>query len=271
MITAETPQIFDRALLRRRRPRLALNFARHDFLHHEIAERLLERRADVQRPLPRVLELGCHDGLITQTLRTGGAQVIAAECDAAFLRSITAPTVVMDDELLPFAAGAFDCIISNLHLHSVNDLPGLLAQCHRALAADGLFLATILGGATLWQLRQCLYEAEQQVTGGISPRIAPFVALQAAAGLLQRVGFELPVADNEVIDVTYPDALALMRDLRGMGFGNALTDRMRQPTRRAVFAAATALYAEKFPAAEGGVTATFDVIYLHGWTSPAAR
>lgn len=271
MTASATPQIFDRALLRRRRPRLALNFARYDFLHHEIAERLLERRADVQRPLSRVLELGCHDGLMTQTLRAGGAQVVAAECDPAFLRGITAPTVVMDDELLPFAAGVFDCIISNLHLHSVNDLPGLLVQCRRALAADGVFLATMLGGATLWQLRQCLYEAEQQVTGGVSPRIAPFVALQAAAGLLQRAGFELPVADNEVIAVTYPDAWALMRDLRGMGLGNALTDRLRRPTRRAVFVAASALYAEKFPAPEGGITATFDVVYLHGWTPPEPR
>lgn len=261
-----TPQIFDRAVLRQRRARLAQGFARHDFLHHEIAERLLERRADVQRALPRVLELGCHDGTITQALRAGGAQVVAAEPGGAFLRGIAAPTVILDDEFLPFAPGVFDLVISNLHLHTVNDLPGLLTQCRRMLAPGGLFLAALLGGTTLWQLRQCLYEAEQNVTGGISPRIAPFVALQAAAGLLQRAEFDLPVADHEVIAVTYPDALALMRDLRGMGFGNALTDRLRRPTRRAVFAAAAALYAAKFPAEDGGVTATFEIIYLHGWT-----
>lgn len=262
---SETPQIFDRAMLRRRRLRLAQGFFRHDFLHHEIADRLLERRADVKLPLRRVLDLGCHDGVITASLRAAGAQVVAAEPDAAFLRGISAPTVILDEELLPFAPGAFDLIISNLHLHTVNDLPGLLAQCRRILAPEGMFLAAMLGGATLWQLRQCLYEAEQAVVGGISPRVAPFAALPTAAALLQRAGFELPVADNETINVAYPDAFALMRDLRGMGFGNVLTDRLRRPTRRAVFAAAAAIYVEKFPDQDGGVMATFEVIYLHGW------
>ncbi|MGB4100916.1 MAG: methyltransferase domain-containing protein [Alphaproteobacteria bacterium] len=261
----ETPLIFDRRLLRRRRARLAESFARHDFLHHEVASRLLERHADVRHALPRVLELGCHDGTITATLRAAGAHVVAAEPDAAFLHGISAPTVVLDDEFLPFASQVFNLIISNLHLHVVNDLPGILVQCRRALLPEGMFLASMLGGETLWQLRQCLYEAEQSVMGGVSPRVAPFVTLPTAAMLLQRAGFALPVVDHERIEVTYPDAFALMRDLRGMGFGNCLTARLRYPTRRAVFSMAAEFYARKFTDSSGGIAATFDVIYLHGW------
>jgi hypothetical protein len=128
----------------------------------------------------------------------------------------------------------------------------------------------MLGGETLHELRQCLMEAELAETGGASPRISPMVGLRDAAGLLQRASFALPVADVETLTVTYPDTLALMRDLRGMGEGNALATRARRPTSRAVIARTAALYAERFGAADGRITATFQALFLTGW-APAAN
>ena len=55
------------------------------------------------------------------------------------------------------------------------------------------------------------------VAGGVSPRVSPFAEIKDAGGLLQRAGFALPVVDSDVITVTYSDAFALMRELRGHG------------------------------------------------------
>jgi SAM-dependent methyltransferase len=125
-------------------------------------------------------------------------------------------TLVADEELLPFAPGSFDLVISDLSLHWVNDLPGclLVRQC---LKPDGLFLASLFGTGTLQELRTALMEAELAETGGASPRVSPFADLRDAAGLLQRAGFALPVADVDTVTVTYGDFFALLRDLRGMG------------------------------------------------------
>lgn len=265
------PQIFDRCLLRQRRRRAAGHFLQHDFLHRLAAESLLERHADILVPLPRVLELGCHDGWIAKTLQEQGAQLVATELVSAWLHSLAIPSVVADEEALPFARASFDCIISNLNFHSVNDLPGVLAQCHQALAPGGLMLAALLGGETLRELRHCLYQAEQEVMGGVSPRVAPAITLDSAAALLQRAGFALPVADHDVIDVTYPDAFALMHELRGMGLTNILQERRRGMTVRAVFSRMAALYASRYPAAGGGITARFELIYLHGWAAKPAN
>ena len=173
--------------------------------------------------------------------------------------------VTADEEFLPFAANSFDLIVSNLSLHWVNDLPGTLAQIKWALRPGGLFLAALLGGQTLIELRTCLMEAELAVAQGASLRVSPRIDLPTAAGLLQRAGFELPVADHETLTLTYPDAYALMRDLRGMGEANACLQRLKRPTRRAVLFEAARLYRERFVTMDGRISATFEVIFLHGW------
>ena len=134
-----------------------------------------------------------------------------------------------------------------------------------AFCLDGLFLGAMLGGATLWQLRQALAAAESEIEDGLSPRVSPFADLADAAGLLQRAGFALPVADGETIDVEYDGALELMRELSAMGEGNLVVERRRGLARRATFIRAAEIYRERFTQASGRVAASFDVLFLHGW------
>ena len=156
-------------------------------------------------------------------------------------------------------------MIHALCLHWANDPVGQLVQCRRALRPDGLFLGVLFGGQTLAELRACLAESEVSVTGGLSPRVLPMAEIRDLGGLLQRAGFALPVADSATRTVTYADAGRLMTDLRAMGEANALEGRLRRPTRRGVFAQAAMRYAAGFPAPEGRIRATFEMIFLTGW------
>lgn len=265
----ESAIVFDRALVRRHRDRAASGMAGHDFLFAEIGDRLLDRLDDVTHRFPLALDLGCRHGLLGRLLKGRGGVRHFLQCDlsASMLRAAGAfgPVVQADEEALPFKEESLDLVLSNLALHWVNDLPGALIQINRALKPDGLFLAAIFGGNTLHELRACLTEAELAETGGISPRISPFADLRDAAGLLQRAGFALPVADAETVTVTYPDMGKLMADLRAMGEGNAVLQRLKRPTRRTVLAHAAALYAARYGAEGGRITATFQVLFLTGW------
>ncbi len=171
-----------------------------------------------------------------------------------------------DEEALPFGEATFDLVTSLLSLHWVNDLPGALAQIRLALKPDRLFLAAMLGGETLKELRQALAEAEIAVEGGLSPRVSPFAGVRDAGGLLQRAGFALPVVDTETLTVVYSDPLKLIADLRAMGETNAINERRRSLTRRATLLEAADRYRKAFADAEGRVPATFQVIYLTGWS-----
>jgi len=275
-----TPEVFDRRQVRRQRDRAAPHFAAHDFLVREVAERLTERLEEVTRRFPCALELGGRDGALSRTLhgangRRGGIErLVRCDLSEAMLRRATAepgPSVVADAEALPFQAGSFDLVLSLLDLHWANDLPGALIQVRRALRPDGMFLGALLGGETLNELRAVLLIAEAEVSGGASPRVAPKVDVRDAGALLQRAGFALPMVDADTITVTYPDALALMRDLRGMGEGNAVVGRLHRFTRRMVLLRAAALYAERHGDADGRLPATFQVLYLTGWAPHASQ
>lgn len=262
--------VFDRRLVRRHRDRAAVRLAEHGYLFAEVAERLADRLDDVTRAFPIALDLGCHGGALANALgRRGGIETLV-QCDlsVAMARLAAAdgrPTLAADEEALPFAPASFDLVLSALNLHWVNDLPGALIQINRALKPDGLFLAALLGGRTLSELREALLEAEVAEAGGASPRLSPLADIRDLGNLLQRAGFALPVVDADTITVSYPDALALMRDLRGMGETNAVHTRPRGATRRATLVRAAAIYAERFARADGRVPATFEVLYLTAW------
>lgn len=269
-MTQSESMLFDSLLLRQRRNRAAARRDDSDFLFREVADRLLDRVQDVARRFDWALDIGARDGTVGAGLMAMGKvdRVIALDPSPGFaMRAAQAGQFALagDWEALPFADGKVDLVTSNLALHWANDLPGALVQANRALKPDGLFQAAILGGETLWELRDCLMAAELEETGGVSPRISPMVDLRDAAGLLQRAGFALPVADLDRITVRYADLFRLMGDLRAMGEANAVLSRLKRPTGRRVFLRAAQIYADRHADAEGRIPATFDIIHLHGW------
>jgi SAM-dependent methyltransferase len=270
MTDSDSMMVFDRALVRRRRDRAAPSLAGHSFLFDHVAAMLADRLLDVSRRFPVALDLGCHDGALARALGGTGRvdTLVQADLSPALARSAAAngrPTLACDEELLPFGDGTLDLVLSNLSLHWVNDLPGALLQIRQALRPDGLFLAAMLGAGTLAELRTALVEAETELLGGASPRLSPFADLRDAAGLLQRAGFALPVADAETVTVTYENAFRLFADLRGMGETNAGLNRNPATPPRAFWPTVAARYAERFAEPDGRIPATFQVLFLAGW------
>ena len=259
--------IFDRALLVRRRDRVAAGAQGHEFLLARVADDLIERLAAVQRRFPVTLNLGAYHGLLARRLRQvpGVEIVVDAEPSWRLLAQCDSPRVQAGEEALPFRDQSLDLVVSGLSLHLVNDLPGALVQIRRALKPDGLFLAALLGGNTLAELRHALLEAEEALEGGASPRVAPFADVRDLGALLQRARFALPVVDADTVTVTYADPLALMREVRAMGAANALSARRRAPLRRATLMRARALYQERFGLPNGRVPATFEIVTLTAW------
>jgi SAM-dependent methyltransferase len=256
---SDAARVFDRALGRRRLTR-ALAAGYPDFLLRRAAEDLEERLAAVLRRFERAADLGSPLPLAVPVL-AGKAESVLHMAEAPGGRS----DWVGDLERLPLAAASLDLCASLLALQGVNDLPGALIQIRRALRPDGLFIGCLLGGRTLHELRQVLLEAEAETAGGASPRIAPFADLRDLGSLLQRAGFALPVVDSEVVTVRYRDVFGLLRDLRALGWGNALEARRRTGLRRDTLMRAAALYAERHADADGRLRATFEIVWLSGW------
>ncbi len=261
------PPIFDRCLLALRRNRAAPGAGAHGFLLDRVAGDLAERLAIVRREFPVAVNLGAYHGLLSRRIRRlpNIGTVVDAELSARLLAICDGPCVLADEEALPFAPASLDLVVSALSLQLVNDLPGCLAQVRRALKPDGLFLAALLGGATLSELRQAWLEAEDEVTGGASPRVAPFADVREAGALLQRAGFALPVVDSDTVTVIYASPLAVMADVKAMGASNALAARRRIPVTRRLMSRACEIYKQRFQRKDGRVPATFEILTLTAW------
>jgi SAM-dependent methyltransferase len=265
--------LFDRPLLRRRRARFAGELTRHDFLLGQVAAEIAERVGAILRDFPLVVDLGAHLGLLGRKMAElpSVGQVVYAESAPALAALCPRPSVACDEELLPFRDASLNLVVSGLALHRVNDLPGTLIQVRRALKPDGLLMAALLGARSLHELRAALLEAEAEEEGGASPHIAPFGDVREYGALLQRAGFALPVADSDTLRVTYPDPRALMREVRIMGGGNVLATRRKRPLHRRTLERAEALYRARHATQDGGVGATFEIVYLTGWAPHASQ
>ncbi len=264
------PRLFDRVLHRRRLDRAAARFFTADFLKARAAADAVERLESIMRSFPLAVDLGARRGAFARALAISPARervgtLIETDLSLPMLAGRPGLRAQIDEERLPFADESVDLVVSTLALHWANDLPGVLIQIRRALRPDGLFLGSLLGGDTLTELRQCLVQAEAELSDGAGLRVSPFADVQAAAGLLQRAGLALPVADVDRVTARYAHPLALIADLKAMGETNVLTDRARRPLSRAVLARACDLYREQFAQADGRVIATFDIVTLTGW------
>src|SRR3954469_24122600 len=245
------PVLFDRALLRARQDR-ARRLEPATFLLDRVAEDMADRLAAVAREFADAAEIWTPGDLLRKPL---------ADRFKSIRRIAPGET-----EALPLPPESLDLAVSALAFQFVNDLPGVLAQIRRTLRPDGLLLAAMVGGDTLTELRQAFAEAEAECEGGVSPRVAPFADLRDIGSLLQRAGFALPVTDVDSVVVRYDNAFALMEDLRRMGATNVLIERRRTPTRRATLLRMAQIYAERFSDPDGRIRATFEVIWLSGWS-----
>lgn len=253
--------IFSQSARRAKRQRAHKgDWAGADFVHARMAADVVDRLETILRRFDNALFAGA-----------AAAHVKAALTDAADVAKVTlsdevaaADHIVAAPTELPFDDGQFDLVVSAMALHAVSDVPGALREARRVLKPDGLFIASFPGEETLRELRTALRDAEASVTGGVAPRVSPFIAVKDGGALLQHAGFALPVADVVHLPVSYSQPTNLFQDLRHTGETSALTNGPKGAMRRDVFAALIkALEAQRD--ASGDIPMTVDLVTLTGW------
>ncbi|MEM6464306.1 MAG: methyltransferase domain-containing protein [Pseudomonadota bacterium] len=266
----EAAPLFNTDLIRRNRLR-ALGGAPDgsDFLLKTVCNEIADRLNAVERDFSTSISLHAGSSELASLLADSGKTRVVGcvEQDIAMLAGHATDhwRVVTDFELFPFAEASIGLVVSPFNLGLTNDLPGMLAQINRSLLPDGLLLAALPGAGTLSELRDALMTAEEELTGGASPRVVPFADIRDCGALLQRAGFALPVVDTQALTVRYDNIFALMHDLRNMGMANPLHARSRRPASRQCFLRAAEIYMQRYSDADGRIRATFKFIHMSGW------
>ena len=256
------------------RNRIANNSKEYDYLFDEVNKRLFERLSIIKRKFNNVLELGSRTGNTINFFNTRKdiKNLLITDLSKDMLLQAKQKNfrekkyfINLNESNLPFKNKKFNLVFSNLYLHWSNDFLMNLNEIYRVLKPDGVFLCSIFGSETLKELKYSLCTAEEKITKNITPRVSPFIKLQDAGSLLQKVGFQLPVIDKDTIKILYNDLFSLMRDLRGMGESNSLINRKKNFTTKKIFNLANNIYKENF-SEKRKIYATFEIFYLIGWS-----
>jgi SAM-dependent methyltransferase len=255
--------IFDPNAVRRHRERAASRLSAVRPVLDQLAGELLDRLDDTSRHFTRALDFGGR-GAVAPALIARGMAVDSADFSPAMAGLAGGkPLLLRDENDFGLAPQTYDLAVAHLSLHWINDLPGALIQLRRALKPEGLLLASVPVLGTLAELRAALLDAEEALTGGVSPRVSPFPELRDCAGLLQRAGFALPVADVQETTLQYANPLALLHELRDAGETNAVAARDRRMPPRALFPLALS----RLPQRDGRAQVTLRLAVLTGWAS----
>jgi NADH dehydrogenase [ubiquinone] 1 alpha subcomplex assembly factor 5 len=264
-MTQTAAQIFDRKLLLKNRARSIKKIAEADFLYNETAARMAEQFGfNIKKNFRTILEIGAKNSLIYDFLHKAlkAPKYYVSDFSEQVLTQHKCPQkILFDEEILPIKKNSLDLVVSNLNLHTVNDLVGTLAQIKRTLKKNGLFFGSFFGAQTLKELRIALMEAEIELSNSASPRIHPFIDAQSGASLLQRVLFDEPTSSTETIQVKYENIFDLMHDLKNMGEGNIMLKRQKNIPNKKLFKLAN----EKFLQNNPSGLVTFEIIFLTGW------
>ncbi|GAA5930289.1 hypothetical protein JCM3775_004353 [Rhodotorula graminis] len=269
--------VFDRDLKRNQRNRAARHVQRSrltDYVKDDVAQSMVDRLLDIKRRYPLVLDVGSGPGFLAKHLDPeitqkvvmvdGARQMLYRDEDVE--TEVPVERVHLDEEELAshFEENSHDCIMSCLSMHWINDLPGTLVQIKRTLRPDGVFIGSMLGGDTLFELRTSLQLAELEREGGISPRISPMTDSQSVTSLLNRAGFALSTVDVDEVQIAYPSIHELVDDLKWMGEGNAVVNRRRTLSPETLLAAGE-IYKELHGLEDGSIPATFQIMHMIGW------
>ena len=263
----------DRAGVRASFDRASAGYESAAGLQARVAAELLERLAVFAFEPGVVLDLGAGTGRVTRELkrRYRRALVIALDLAPGMLREARRhqqwwrrfERLCADALRLPLADGSVDIVFSNLMLQWCQPLDTALAECRRVLKPDGFFAFSTFGPDTLHELRGAWARAD-----GYN-HVNHFVDVHEVGDALVRAGLMEPVLDVDRLEVTYPDALSLMRDLKAIGAHNVTAGRPRALAGRARLQRMQDAY-EAFRR-DDRLPATYEVIYGASWGAAGRR
>lgn len=247
------PLVFDRNFHLLQLKKCKMPLLKQHFLLQEIAEELQLRLADFATQPSTALFYGLPLNLNlpnTNITYASSTQELLAHAGDIF-----------DEELIPdFSSHKYDLIISNFTLHYINDVIGSLVQYRRILNIDkGIFIATIFGPKTLHQLKDAFLKLDMQLFSGVYNHIIPFIDPHDGATIMQRAGFKNVVADSFEINIEYQSLSTLLRDIKSLGQGNALTSRSSTILPKSYFQQLEQVYQDLHQ-----LQCTFEIVTLTG-------
>ncbi|MDE2261152.1 MAG: malonyl-ACP O-methyltransferase BioC [Gammaproteobacteria bacterium] len=270
-MSAASPQDFfrlDKAGVRAAFDRASATYEAAAVLQSRVADELLSRLEPFGFRPQAVLDLGAGTGRATAQLkrRYRRSLIIALDLAPGMLHQAARhqslfrrfERVCADAARLPLRSASVDIVFSNLMLQWC-ELDDVFAEVRRVLKPQGFFAFTTFGPDTLKELRSAWAEADAH------NHVNRFLDMHDIGDALVRARLQEPVLDIDRTQLTYANAMAVMRDLKCIGARNATAGRPRSLLGRTHLQRVLTAY-ESFRK-DGRLPATYEIVYGAAWGS----
>ncbi len=252
------------------------NYDKHAELQREVGRRLLAHLEFTKINPENILDIGCGTGFFTRLLagKYKKAHIHATDISESMVCHTKAQHPkrlpwqrkyhhsVGDAIALPFKDASFDLVTSNLTIQWVPEAQAMMKEMRRVLKPGGLMLFSTFGRRTLVELKQTLAHVSPEHTSSV----LPFADVMSLGNSLGECAVEGLVTDADLFTLTYPNALSLMQELKGLGASSkAIKGRSGGLYGRALLRHIEAYYTEHFQHDNGKVYATFEALYAQAW------
>jgi len=262
----------------------AETYDHHAVLQREIGNRLIAHLNFTKITPKRILDIGCGTGYLTRLLidKFPKSTVVALDLSEHMVKytrkqhRMRMPwhgkrhACVADGCSLPFSDASFDLVTSNLAMQWVAEPGDMMAEMRRMLAPNGLMLFSTFGRRTLAELRQSLAEISQDDTSAKAGHVLPFPDVMSLGDAMNKLSIELPVVDSDLFTLTYPNVMALVRELKGLGASSsAISGRAGGLYGRRLLNQLEDIYSRNHRMEDGQIRATFEALYAQAWYKDA--
>ncbi len=253
-------KLFDRALIAKR---IANNPPQNiDFVSQLVIDDLNLRLGAISRKFENCAIIAPIADFLPTKARTAKGEILFSRFATLWSKE---KDKLLDGERLKLPKTDYDLIVSLLDLQIIDDVEIYLRNIHAHLADDGLMLVAFIGANSFEQLRQAWLEAESEIYGGASARIAPFIDIKQAGNLLQNCGFTLPVIDIEHYELSYFSPIKLMKELKNLYASNPLYSRPQKMVSKKLLDRVSEKYRQIAMCKDNKISATLDILWLSGW------
>ena len=167
-------------------------------------------------------------------------------------------------EKLPFKNKQFDLIISNLCLHSINNIQKHIKNIFDLLIDGGLFICNFFGESSLTELKNSLIRTDEEIFNGIFLRTAPNLKMVVISDVISQIGFKELVSEKISYQIFYSNIEKILEDLRGLGENCVLLNKNKGLMTKNYIQKLGKLY-KKHYAAEQGLKLSCDVVSICCW------
>lgn len=233
--------------------------AHSPWLHEEVAQRMLQRldliKLQPQQWLHWQAEQGglqAHAALLQRYPQASAWQLSGAEQQPASSNAVNAAASTTAQP----QPGSIDLLWANMVLDKAPDPRTVLAQWRRLLAPEGFVMFSVLGPASLRELRS-LYRQK-----GWGVPCHTFADLHDWGDAVQQAGFADVVMDTEHITLSFATPQRLLQELRELG-RNLSSARSQQTRSKSWLNAWYEAVQTALAQPDGQLHLSFEIIYGH--------